>query len=84
MVHGAQHDIAVRMIAHSTLIGKTRAEVIEILGTPVDRERDEPDVLVYQLGPNRPPFPGPAMDSEWLSVILGPDDRVVRCKLWED
>ena len=72
------------MIAHSTLIGKTRAEVIEILGTPVDRERDEPDVLVYQLGPNRPPFPGPAMDSEWLSVILGPDDRVVRCKLWED
>jgi hypothetical protein len=79
MVDGVRHDMAVRMLARDTLIGKTREEVVELLGSP---GRDEPDLLAYQLGPNRSPFL--AMDSAWLSVILGPDGRVVRCKLWED
>lgn len=82
MVDGVRHRMAVRLLARDTLIGRTREEVIELLGPPV--ERDETDILVYQLGPNRSPFPVPAMDSEWLSVILGADGRVLRCKLWED
>jgi hypothetical protein len=83
---GVRHDMAVRMLARDTLLGKTRAEVVELLGDAAERDlfRPEPDLLVYRLGPNRHPFPIPAMDSEWLSVILGPDGRVVRCKLWED
>lgn len=82
MVDGVRHRMAVRLLARDTLIGRTREEIVELLGPPV--ERDETDVLVYQLGPNRSPFPVPAMDSEWLSVILGADGRVLRCKLWED
>lgn len=88
MFDDSRHDMAVRMLARGTLIGKTRPEVVEMLGEPVERGDvfypEPPDLLVYKLGPNRPGFPVPAMDSEWLSVILGPDGRVVRCKLWED
>jgi hypothetical protein len=81
MVDGVRHDMAVRLLARDWFVGKTRGEVVELLGPPM---WEEPERLVYQLGPNRPPFPIPAMDSEWLSVILGLDGRVARCRLWED
>ncbi|HEY1187095.1 MAG TPA: hypothetical protein VGE74_05525 [Gemmata sp.] len=81
MVDGVRHDMAARFLARDALVGRTRGEVVELLGPPM---WEEPDRLAYQLGPNRPPFPIPATDSEWLSVLLGPDERVVRCKLWED
>lgn len=81
LVDGVRHDMAVRMLARNALVGRTREEVLDLLGPPY---WEESGVLAYQLGPNRPLLPMPAMDSEWLSVILGSDGRVIRCKIWED
>ncbi len=80
----SRNAMADRMIAHGTLIGKTRDQVIEMLGPPVDREgfdRDFHSKLVYQLGPSRSLL---SVDYEWLTIQLGPDGRVAECWLWED
>ena len=82
---GARAEQAHRLIVHRTVFGKTRAEVVELLGHPTFclRDGDEnpsgPD-LVYRLGP----YGVVGVDSEWLTVRLGVDGRVVKCFTWCD
>jgi hypothetical protein len=64
-----------RFVAHGTLIGKTREEVLEMLGNPMgDSDRN----LTYLIG-----FDHMAFEPEWLEVMISPDGRVIRTKIWE-
>jgi hypothetical protein len=82
---GARTEQAHRLIVRRTVLGKTRAQVAELLGRPMfclrngNEDPDGPD-LVYQLGPSG--FGG--VDFEWLTVRLGTDGRVTRCFTWRD
>jgi hypothetical protein len=64
------------------LDGRTRAEVIALLGPPDGGDYfREPDNLVYWLGPERGIM---SIDSEWLVIRIGPDGRVSGYKLARD
>jgi hypothetical protein len=78
---GVRSAMADRLIVRGTLLGKTRAEVLELLGEPTEerrspgaRERD----LVYELGPERRFI---SIDSEFLLIHLDQDGRVVECTI---
>jgi hypothetical protein len=88
MADGVRQDMARRLLARNTLIGKTRAEVVEMLGEPSYCMRDGPwewkddpkgPNMVYQLGPGPSGF-----YSERLTVRIGPDGRVSSCHRWSD
>jgi hypothetical protein len=82
---GAHAEQARRLILHRTLLGKSRAEVVELLGRPTfclrdgNEDPEGPD-LVYQLGP----YGVVGVDYEWLTVRLGPDGRVAAYFKWRD
>ena len=59
------------------LDGRTRAEVLELLGPPSSHHGDE---LTWRLGPDR----GIGIDSSLLTVRFGSDGRVARHWVWED
>ncbi len=85
LTNGARHDMAVRLESRGTLIGKSREEVVEMLGEPRRRLRDrtrDPDGpdLLYQLGSLSALGP----DMEWFAVRLGADGRVTGCYRWTD
>jgi hypothetical protein len=79
-------DQAHRLIRHRVLIGKTKAEVIDLLGKPSfalgQDGREDPDgsKLIYRLGPYG--FVG--VDFNWLTVRIGDDGRVSECYCWQD
>lgn len=62
--------------------GKTKDEVIELLGTPSRTKmfKDEWS-LVYRLGPERSLI---SIDSEWLAFRFDPNGRVVQCEVLRD
>jgi hypothetical protein len=70
---GVRLGMADRLVARGTLLGKTRAEVLELLGEPSARGYLAASDLRYWLGPERGFF---SIDSEWLVVRLGADGRV--------
>src|SRR4051812_3085551 len=79
--NGARLDMADRLIARGTLFGKTRAEVVAMLGEPPKTGYFSDWDLVYWLGPERGFI---RIDSEWLVLKLGPDGRVTEYRLVRD
>jgi hypothetical protein len=79
---GIRLGMADRLLARGTLLGKTRAEVVAMLGKPPDTEYFREWNLVYWLGPERGGFF--SIDSEWLVVRIGGDGRVAECRLVRD
>lgn len=77
----ARFALADRLLADRALIGRTRAEVVALLGEPPPtgyfREWD----LVYHLGPERTWM---SIDSEWLVLRLAADGRVTDARLVRD
>ena len=78
---GVRLGMADRLTARGTLVGKTRAEVVELLGEPPETGYFADWDLVYWLGPERGYF---SIDSEWLVVRLGADGRVVDNRIVRD
>jgi hypothetical protein len=73
--------MADRLVSCGTLRGKTRQQVIELLGDPSDEGYFRQFDLVYWLGPERGFM---SIDSEWLVLRLGRDERVVECRIVRD
>src|SRR5215212_8180343 len=71
--HGVRLKMADRIVATKMLTGKTRAQVVEMLGEPPPTGYFKSWDLVYYLGPERG-FMG--IDSEWLVVKLDGQGRV--------
>ncbi len=78
---GIRLGMADRLLARGTLLGKTRAEVVAMLGEPPETEYFREWHLVYWLGPERGFF---GIDSEWLVAQIGSDGRVAECRLVRD
>lgn len=74
-----------RMVDHllskEKLIGKTRKEVVALLGEPKKTEYFNEYDLVYWLGPERNWI---SIDSEWLIMRLDASDKVIECALTTD
>lgn len=78
---GIRLGMADRLIARGSLLGKTRSEVIEQLGEPSQDGYFRDWDLVYLLGPERGWM---SIDSEWLVLRLGPDEKVAKNELCRD
>ena len=82
---GQENDIRIRMVdsllRNYELRGKTRAEILALLGEPDNtgyfREYD----LVYRLGAERGFI---SIDSEWLVFRLDTNDTIKECKIARD
>lgn len=70
---GIRLRMADDLIARDLLRGKTRAEVIEMLGEPTESRSFDDWDMAYQLGPERGLI---RLDYEWLVVRLGADGQV--------
>lgn len=70
---GIRLRMADRLLAEGTLVGRTRAEVVAMLGEPQPTAYFADWDLVYWLGPERGLF---RIDSEWLVLRSGSDGRV--------
>lgn len=77
---GIRQAMADRLLARHMLIGKTRAEVINLLGTPPPTGYFAQWDFVYWLGPERGFI---SIDSEWLVIRLKVG-RVVEARLVTD
>ena len=73
--------MADRLVATGALVGKTRAQVIEMLGESSSSGYFSDWDLVYWLGDERGWM---SIDSEWLVVRLSPDGRVVANRIVRD
>jgi hypothetical protein len=73
--------MADRLVARRVLIGKTRAEVIELLCEPPPTTYFRDRSMVYWLGPERGFI---SVDSEWLVLQLAVDGRVVDSRIVRD
>ena len=67
---GVRRGMADGLVADEVLIGRTRAEVVAMLGEPPPTEYFRNWDLVYWLGPERGFI---SIDSEWLVVRLSPE-----------
>jgi len=72
---GARVAMARRLLRESTLHGKTRQELVELLGEPQPVGKLGPNHLVYWLALR-------GNQSDWLILRLGPDGRVTEA--WID
>jgi hypothetical protein len=80
-ISSVRSEMADRLIARGTLLGKTRAEVVELLGEPTEMGLFSDWDLVYRLGPERGFI---RIDYEWLLIQLDRDGRVAACRLDTD
>ncbi len=78
---GVRLEMADRLIARGTLLGKTRDEVMQQLGEPPPTGYFADWDMVYWIGPERGYF---SIDSEWLVLRLGEDGRVVENRIVRD
>jgi len=78
---GVRLEMADRLIARGTLNGRTRSEVVDLLGEPPPTEYFAEWNLVYWLGPERGFI---SIDSEWLVLRLGKAGRVVEVRIVRD
>lgn len=74
-------EMADDLIHDRTLYGKTKEEVIELLGKPSNDDYFKTYDLVYWLGPSRDWF---SVDSEWLLIQLDDSERVIKYELGRD
>lgn len=68
------------LLAKHELVGMSREGILSLLGPPDGRFTEEPK-LTWYLGDERSAF---AIDSEWLSLTFGEDDRVTEKRVWAD
>ena len=78
---GVRLAMADRLVACGTLVRKSRAEVVGLLGEPPPTGYFADWDLVYWLGPERGFF---GIDSEWLVLRLDADGRVVDNRIVRD
>jgi hypothetical protein len=78
---GVRLGMADWLIARRTLLGKTRAEVVELLGEPPPTGYFGDWDMVYWLGPERGLI---SIDSEWLVLRLAQNGRVVDNRIARD
>lgn len=78
---GVRLGMADRLLARRTLLGKTRDEVVELLGEPPPTAYFANWHMGYWLGPERSLF---SIDSEWLVLRLAQDGRVVDTRIVRD
>ncbi len=78
---GVRLSMADRLLADGVLVGRTRAEVVAMLGEPPPTGYFAEWDLVYWLGPERGFI---SIDSEWLVARLGSDGRVTHAQLVRD
>jgi hypothetical protein len=76
-----RHRMADWLIFSHSLIGNTRAQVVEKLGEPPPTEYFRDWSLVYNLGAERGFM---SIDSEWLVVRLGADGKVQQARIVRD
>jgi outer membrane protein assembly factor BamE (lipoprotein component of BamABCDE complex) len=69
------------LLAHTQFRGKTRADVVALLGEPRPTSYFKDYDLVYWLGPERGLM---SVDSEWLVMRLDRNGRVAEQKLVTD
>jgi len=69
------------LLRRQALVGKSREELTALLGTPPKTNYFQDYQLVYWLGPERGFM---SIDSEWLAVRLGSDDRVSEARIVRD
>ena len=81
VVQGVRLEMADRIMASKMLRGKTRAEVVEMLGEPPKTEYFKSWDMVYWLGPERGFI---SIDSEWLVVKLDAQGRVSDYRIVHD
>ncbi|WP_406694676.1 hypothetical protein V5E97_26830 [Singulisphaera sp. Ch08] len=81
VVQGVRLEMADRLVAGHLLHGKTRQQVIQLLGEPSSEGYFRDWNLVYWLGPERGYL---SIDSEWLVLRLGRDDRVIESRIVRD
>lgn len=65
------------LVRSKRLVGKTRPQVVELLGEPDGGKFQDWD-MVYWVGPERGTYM--AIDSEWLIIRLDESGRVVEVK----
>jgi hypothetical protein len=73
--------MADRILAWGTLRGKSRSQVIKLLGEPPETGYFRKWELVYYLGPERGFI---SIDSEWLVLRFGRDGRVAEERIVTD
>lgn len=78
---GVRLSMAHRLLADGVLVGRTRAEVVAMLGEPPATGCFSEWDLVYWLGLERGFI---RIDSEWLVARLGSDGRVTQARLFRD
>jgi len=78
---GTRERMADRLVGRHTLQGKTRSEVVSLLGEPPPTGYFSDWDLVYFLGPERGFW---SIDSEWLVVRFGQDGRVAEFRIVRD
>jgi len=78
---GAKEQMADRLVGRHALQGKTRDEVISLLGDPPPTDYFRDWDVVYLLGPERGFI---SIDSEWLVMRFGQDGRVTECQIVRD
>jgi len=77
---GVRLGMADRLVARRMLLGKTREEVVELLGEP-DTSLPDWD-MAYNLGTDDRGFIFPEL--AWLVLRLGKDERVVQYRIERD
>ena len=78
---GVRQSMADRLVADAVLVGRTRAEVVAMLGEPEPPGQVLGWELVYSLGPTRALL---GIDFEWLVARLGSDGRVAKALVVRD
>ncbi len=73
--------IADRLISSDVLIGKSRTEIVQILGEPPPPEYFRDWDMVYNLGAERGYF---SIDSEWLAIRLGKSGHATEAIIFRD
>ena len=74
-------EMADRLVENSTLQDMKRAQVVRMLGEPLQTTNFNDWDMKYWLGPERGFI---AIDSEWLVIRLGPDGRVADYRIVRD
>ena len=75
---GGRKAMAERLVARQALAGRTRGEVIDMLGEPTPSAKLRNWSLVYHLGPGQPQ---PDVESDWLALLLDPSGLVSEVRI---
>lgn len=75
---GGRGAMAERLIARNELKGRTRAEVIDMLGEPTRTDKLRNWSMVYYLGAG---LPQPGVESDWLALLIDGSGLVTEVRI---